>query len=354
MTEEQQAKLLALWLEDPTSPPPEGLDPEVIEALGVLRPDWVPSARVTAKDILKTITHNPNVVQLEAARARRIPGWGFIGGVSGAGAMAAAALAWFTVFPTSSWVDNAPPSDLWEEPVEMQAEVIADATRSGASPEPDTLVVEEAEAPEEQILQAPPLPTRSSTSGNTAVQDMAIAKTPPSVGLAPAPPPLSQGSEQTGVRPRVRAMREDSEQDEAMGSSEGSGSSRVASKSSRSTRKPMEEIRAPAIHIEADLESIPVLLDTLRSRVLVHLGPMPTFGPEAAPEVAWIHKAKTTLDQGQFELAEQHALHGLSLGSGPTAERRWLTFLVGESRRLRGDKKTARESFQSALRGEVD
>lgn len=360
MTEEQQATLLARWLEDPSSPPPEGLDPEVIEALGVLRPDWVPSAAVTAEEILKRVTREPRVVDLEEVRSRRIPGWRFLGGISGAGAMAAAALAWFTVFPTSSWVDNDTPSDLWEEPAEAQMERTEDVTLSGASPEPeptpmaDALTIAEAEPPAEQALQAPPLPTRSSESGNTAVKDMRIATSPPSVGLAPAPPPLSQGSEKPAVRPLVRAMRKDSEQDEAMGSSGGSGSSRVARKSSRSAAGSVEEIRAPATLMEADLESVPVLLDTLRSRVLVHIGPMPTIGPEALPEVASIHEAKTALDQGQFELAEQHALSGLSLGSGPTAERRWLTFLVGESRRLRGDETTARERFEAALRGEVD
>ena len=151
-----------------------------------------------------------------------------------------------------------------------------------------------------------------------------------------------------------------------MGSNEGSISSRgvrvrEARKSTRSASRPVEEVRAPAANVEVDFESAPVLqapavlpLDTLRSRVLVHIGPMPTVGDEAAPEVTWIHQAKTALDQGQLELVEQHALHGLSLGSGPTAERRWLTFLIGESRRLRGDEKTARERFEAALRGEVD
>ena len=37
MTEEQQAQLLAQWLENPSSTPPEGLDPEVIEALASLQ-----------------------------------------------------------------------------------------------------------------------------------------------------------------------------------------------------------------------------------------------------------------------------------------------------------------------------
>ncbi len=72
MTEEQQAQWLAQWLEDPTSPPPEGLDPEVIEALGVLRPDWVPNARVTVQDILNTVTREPNVVDLEKVQKRAL------------------------------------------------------------------------------------------------------------------------------------------------------------------------------------------------------------------------------------------------------------------------------------------
>lgn len=98
----------------------------------------------------------------------------------------------------------------------------------------------------------------------------------------------------------------------------------------------------------------PMALDTLRGKVLVHLGPMPEVHEGSAPEAVWLANAKSALDAGQHDLAEQHALHGLSLGSGPTAERRWLTFLVGEARRLRGDAQAARLRFEAALRGEVD
>ena len=116
---------------------------------------------------------------------------------------------------------------------------------------------------------------------------------------------------------------------------------------------PATSRRFTAMASEAEMDE-PLPLDTLRSRVLVHLGPMPEAREGASPDTVWIANAKSALDAGHHELAEQHGLHGLSLGSGPTAERRWLTFIVGEARRMRGDEEAARMRFEAALRGEVD
>jgi hypothetical protein len=65
MTPEDQARLLAGWLErHPGEDPPADLEPEVVEAVYALRPDLAPAPRVTADDILAEVTAGPLV-----------PGW---------------------------------------------------------------------------------------------------------------------------------------------------------------------------------------------------------------------------------------------------------------------------------------
>jgi hypothetical protein len=60
MTDEQTARALARWLEQPpgTDPPAE-LGREVVEAIYALRPDLAPTPRLTADDILATVTKGP-------------------------------------------------------------------------------------------------------------------------------------------------------------------------------------------------------------------------------------------------------------------------------------------------------
>jgi tetratricopeptide (TPR) repeat protein len=60
MSIEHQAEQLARWLEaNPGTRPPEGMDPEVIEAVYALRPDLAPPARVSVDDILASIETGP-------------------------------------------------------------------------------------------------------------------------------------------------------------------------------------------------------------------------------------------------------------------------------------------------------
>lgn len=59
-TIEEQASRLAEWLEQtPGAPPPEGVDPEVLQAVWSLRPDLAPAPRVTVEDILAGIETGP-------------------------------------------------------------------------------------------------------------------------------------------------------------------------------------------------------------------------------------------------------------------------------------------------------
>ncbi len=50
---------LADWLDQPGTEPDEHLDPEVLEAVYALRPDLAPAPRVSADDILASITEGP-------------------------------------------------------------------------------------------------------------------------------------------------------------------------------------------------------------------------------------------------------------------------------------------------------
>lgn len=62
MTDERRAELLARWLEESASGPaeaPEGLDPEVVEAVLALRPDLAPPPTLTADEILASVTAGP-------------------------------------------------------------------------------------------------------------------------------------------------------------------------------------------------------------------------------------------------------------------------------------------------------
>jgi hypothetical protein len=60
MTREDQAGSLGRWLErTPGSPPPDDVDSDVIEALYALRPDLAPAPRLTADDILASVTRGP-------------------------------------------------------------------------------------------------------------------------------------------------------------------------------------------------------------------------------------------------------------------------------------------------------
>lgn len=59
MTEQQQAELLAAWLADPNAPIPDGLDPDVVEAVIALHPERAPAPRVTADSILALVEEGP-------------------------------------------------------------------------------------------------------------------------------------------------------------------------------------------------------------------------------------------------------------------------------------------------------
>jgi len=61
---ELQAQALGAWLDAPVgTPPPQGLDPDALEAVYALRPDLAPAARVTVADILAEVRSGPLVAE---------------------------------------------------------------------------------------------------------------------------------------------------------------------------------------------------------------------------------------------------------------------------------------------------
>lgn len=98
MTLDEQAQALAIWLdENPGSPPPEGVDEDVLQAIYVFRPDLAPAPQVSIDDILGRVNSGPFAppVPLQAARSgqnqRRF--W------RGAGVIAAAAAVLIIAIP---------------------------------------------------------------------------------------------------------------------------------------------------------------------------------------------------------------------------------------------------------------
>lgn len=73
-TEETNARLLAEWLAAPAgTPPPEGLDTEVVAAVYAMRPDRAPAARVTLDEIFAAVTTGPFMEAASTAPSTTAP-----------------------------------------------------------------------------------------------------------------------------------------------------------------------------------------------------------------------------------------------------------------------------------------
>lgn len=169
MTPEQQASLLAEWLDSPGSPPPDGLDPDVVESMLVLRPELAPAPRVSLDDILAGVSEGPfhgdaagdgeqarrsevpisqggaEIIDFAARRRRRTRIWG------GVGAVAAAALVLFTVLPSGDALMEAAPTSLEDAQAEFEQQergrVQDQARRSNADPAPEPAAAPAPDAP---------------------------------------------------------------------------------------------------------------------------------------------------------------------------------------------------------------
>ena len=96
MNQEEQAKLLAEWLDqNPGHPAPEGVAPEVLEAVYVLRPDLAPAPQVDLESILNRIEEGPfasPVPPQQMPSRSRMGIWRALGGLAAAAAVLIIAL----------------------------------------------------------------------------------------------------------------------------------------------------------------------------------------------------------------------------------------------------------------------
>ncbi len=120
MSETTSADALARWLADPSRPPPEDLDEDVLAAVIALRPDLAPPPRVTVDDILNGPA--PAMTAPRASGGEVVPLFrraiAAAGGLAGLGLLTATAATLFLVArplleeaqapaPSASWVEDA-------------------------------------------------------------------------------------------------------------------------------------------------------------------------------------------------------------------------------------------------------
>ncbi|MCK6524537.1 hypothetical protein L6R49_24285 [Myxococcota bacterium] len=195
--EDRQASTLADWLEaGPGAPPPEELDPEVIEATYALRPSMAPPARVSLDDILAGVTTGPfarHAAPLPDAAPEALPApanapdfggkvapapplhrrqslWGALG------ALAAAALVLVTVMPLQDEV-TAPP------------EAVAPASKDAPEPMMDALPTPPlGVAPLGDVSEPEDAEQRAQSAGPMPLTEVTPAPPPPPAAAPPAQP----------------------------------------------------------------------------------------------------------------------------------------------------------------------
>ena len=140
MTPEEQAKALADWLDqNPGSSAPEGVDPDVIEAVYVLRPDLAPAPRVTLESILERVEEGPFAASHSSQHSPARPRMWLWRGLGG---LAAAAAVLLIALPQQEELDGigpqlTPPSQQGSPFEDREPLVAFEAMDSGAS-SPDT------------------------------------------------------------------------------------------------------------------------------------------------------------------------------------------------------------------------
>jgi len=220
MTDPRQEALLAQWLDDPSSGPPEGLENDVVESMIALRPELAPAPGVSLDDILAGVTEGPfaarsdapvspisdeelearrsemppsqaELIDLAAVRRRRRRIWGAVG------TLAAAALVLFIIVPQSfdGSVDAPAPADVLTEP-SPQVETPAQAFDEGAAERPAREDAPEKNEEATEKKNAPkPLTVEIQTERGEAAQPepapLTSSAVPSTYGPAPEEAPLS-------------------------------------------------------------------------------------------------------------------------------------------------------------------
>lgn len=187
MTEQEQAQVLARWLEQPAgTPPPEGLDPEVVESIYAMRPELAPEPALSADDILAGFDWGaggvtggeaaddeqgtlPGAAMPKTEVRSAPPAWRSANRVAGVAViLATAATLMLVVLPS-----NEPMMEAATQTVAPEADMAAAPARQRA-PDPIASVADEEAAPEAEpeAVAAAPAP-RPSPAPSPQVPQMA-------------------------------------------------------------------------------------------------------------------------------------------------------------------------------------
>ncbi|MCB9684286.1 MAG: hypothetical protein H6735_04495 [Alphaproteobacteria bacterium] len=393
MSQEDQASSLARWLDEPAgAPPPSDLDADVIEAIYAARPDRAPALKLTAEDILASVTSGPLAADGAAREpeARSAPGevvpfparpprhveepeapvrserrsparWiAWAGGSSSIGlAAVAAAVLLFVALPTarqevatSGSRDEMAPAAA-TAPVEQQAE--GERTDRAAAAAPAELKAEPAAAPPpppaalpsrraegaEKVAAQQPIEMRD---GALFKSETTIPELDDAVADAVAVAEDAPATEETKDLEAKRQVL--ASEDEAVDP----GSVRVRAvprdRSSNGWRKGVD--RATLDLFDAGLAEA----EALRTRgdpggASARLSPLIGAPSRAGQHVAAL-AVQDALAAGDTTGALSLARRGLGLSSANTAERSWLLVVYGDALMASGDTAGAVDAWQQA------
>lgn len=378
MNEETQAELLAAWL-DGGGPPPEGLDPDVVESAIALRPELAAPPSVTADEILASLTAGPlagpppNASLTEAPETPEPSNTRWFYGLLGAGglstlALAAVGLLVFGTFAERSVSHEAPPASVAAAPARQQILPEAEAVEEDAvalvdtgSPKGGAPVAQKPrmEARKQRVSSAPrpaPRPARAAAPADGValleaeeadLDDDAFVER--SRVLADEPTPAMEKKEIPEL---------DAEGGGGFGMVGGQAASRGAAPPpppgaladefaseapaapSRSRAAREEAMAAPAI-AEAEPSEPGADLDALAGRAHRNTG---------RADHPQLTAAREALQAGDPGRAIQACETGLSALSGDTVERQLLYALLGDARLRLGDRTGARAAWEEADR----
>jgi hypothetical protein len=379
MTEEEQAQALARWLADPSSAPPEGVDPDVLEAIGLLRPELAPSHGVTADAIVEALDDVRVVALPNRAKWQR-----WMGGAGGVGVLLAAAISGVVFLPNAPWLstqtdqvetrqlERALVDDAPSLATTTDAQVFMEGTQAVA-PDPVERPTQEADADEPPTVQAvtdvadqPPAPRASPATP----QPVAIAETVSLETLSPAP---SERPERVGVIGSAAEMggmsggaaapmrRAPTPELQAPSSVPKRSTKRgVFGRSAKQQTMADEQAayEAPVV-MSAEVEDDEAMVGdvdpllSLRQEVVTRLGPFPARTEMASPEPTLLHEARAALEAGDANYALKACEEALAIGDGSTPERRWLALVRGDAYRALGRDADAESSYREAMSGKV-
>jgi hypothetical protein len=405
MTPEEQAKALAEWLEQPPgSPPPEGIDEDVLEAIYVFRPERAPAAKVSIENILELIESGPfasekttpessnktGIVVLSDARRKHRRLW------SGAGAIAAAAAVLIIALPQQDDAAKIGPQ-MVPSPVEEQAILDTPPTAVEVQTEKTSFKTKEIDseppppiaAPDSQQNNLDKAPNTDPLDAALEVnQEAAISDLVGILGSVEEAAPEAFGNAYTGTGSGGGGM---ASQSRSGGISRGSASNAddFAQGAAEPTMEEYDEVAMPApapaarsrgsrqfqrserkqqaatvsSKTETDFENMDMAEDepeeeapaqvqsttALEALALPSDYLPPTFKSEVPTQWELAEIARGLMIENKPSEALSMAIEGLSLSSKNTPELSMLHYIIGRTSRELNQESAARAAYEKAI-----